>query len=57
MKIGLDAMGGDFAPRECVRGALLASKELGSDDELILFGDEPLLRIPERSRIRTVCGY
>ncbi|HYV92682.1 MAG TPA: phosphate acyltransferase PlsX [Chitinophagales bacterium] len=44
MKIGLDAMGGDFAPRECVRGALLASKELGSDDELVLFGDESLIR-------------
>jgi len=44
LKIGLDAMGGDFAPRECVRGALLVSKELGSDDHLILFGDEPQIR-------------
>src|ERR1043165_5399751 len=37
-------MGGDFAPRECVRGALLVSKELGSDDHLILFGDEGQIR-------------
>ena len=44
MKIGLDAMGGDFAPRECVRGALQVLKELGSDDQLILFGDESAIR-------------
>lgn len=37
-------MGGDFAPRECVHGALRVSKELGPDVHLILFGDEPVLR-------------
>ncbi|KUK83201.1 MAG: Phosphate acyltransferase [Pelotomaculum thermopropionicum] len=38
MKIAVDAMGGDFAPREIVRGALQAAKEykLG----IILVGDE-----------------
>ncbi len=44
MKIGLDAMGGDFAPEECVRGALIVSKELGSDDHIVLFGDETMIR-------------
>lgn len=44
MKIGIDAMGGDFAPRECVHGALRVSKELGPDVHLVLFGDEPVLK-------------
>src|SRR5262249_46528755 len=43
MKIGIDAMGGDFAPLECIKGALQARKELGSDVHLVLFGDEPTL--------------
>ncbi len=37
MRIALDAMGGDFAPHETVRGACLAAKELGV--EIILVGD------------------
>lgn len=36
MRIALDAMGGDFAPRETVKGALLAAEELGV--EVILVG-------------------
>lgn len=38
MKIALDAMGGDFAPRVVVEGALLAVRELGS--QVILVGQE-----------------
>lgn len=38
MKIALDAMGGDFAPREIVLGAVAACREL--DAEVILVGDE-----------------
>jgi len=37
LKIALDAMGGDFAPSEIVRGACLAAEEL--DVEVILVGD------------------
>ncbi|MGE5551886.1 MAG: phosphate acyltransferase PlsX [Bacteroidota bacterium] len=37
MKIALDAMGSDFAPREEVRGAVAACQELGA--EVILVGD------------------
>lgn len=44
MKIGIDAMGGDFAPLECIKGALRASAELGSDVHLVLFGDDATLR-------------
>jgi len=39
MKIGIDIMGGDFAPKAIVLGAILAYKELPSDCKLVLIGD------------------
>lgn len=42
MPIGIDAMGGDHAPEEIVKGALSVLKEMG--DTLWLYGDERLLR-------------
>jgi glycerol-3-phosphate acyltransferase PlsX len=39
MKIGLDIMGGDFAPKAAVLGAIAALKELSADQKLVLFGD------------------
>lgn len=39
IKIALDAMGGDFAPEEIVKGANIAINEF-DDVELVLFGDE-----------------
>ena len=38
MKIGLDAMGGDFAPQAIVKGAILAKEELSVKDNIVLFG-------------------
>lgn len=38
MKIAIDAMGGDYAPEEIVKGAVLACRELGA--EIILVGNE-----------------
>jgi glycerol-3-phosphate acyltransferase PlsX len=40
MRIGVDAMGGDFAPDAVVSGAILAHKQLSSDQKIVLFGDE-----------------
>ncbi len=40
MKIGLDVMGGDFAPAATIEGALLASKELPKGDRIVLIGNE-----------------
>ena len=42
MRIAVDAMGGDHAPDEIVRGALLYREVVGTAD-LILVGDEPRL--------------
>lgn len=40
MKIGIDIMGGDFAPKAAVLGAILASKELPENCKLVLIGDQ-----------------
>lgn len=42
MRIVVDAMGGDHAPRAIVRGALQASREFG--DAIVLVGQEPVVR-------------
>lgn len=39
MKIGIDILGGDFAPEANVSGAILAKKELPDDVRLVLLGD------------------
>ncbi len=39
MKIGIDILGGDFAPDANVAGAVLARKELPTDVQLVLLGD------------------
>jgi len=38
MRIGIDIMGGDYAPQKTVHGAILALNELTSDTEILLFG-------------------
>lgn len=40
MRIGVDAMGGDFAPDAVVSGAILAQKKLSSNERIVLFGDQ-----------------
>ena len=44
MRIAIDAMGGDHAPEEIIKGVLEASKILGKEDELILVGDESIIK-------------
>lgn len=39
MRIGIDILGGDYAPEATVSGAILAYQELHSDTSLVLFGD------------------
>ena len=43
MRLAIDAMGGDYAPREIVLGAVAARDRL-PEDELILVGDEAAIR-------------
>jgi phosphate acyltransferase len=43
MKIAVDAAGGDFAPNEVIKGAILATEE--SDIEIILVGKKTLIHV------------
>ena len=42
MKIGLDIMGGDYAPRAAVLGAVAAFKTLPAGQDIVLIGDRQL---------------
>jgi len=44
MKIAVDAMGGDFAPREIVTGAISAARTAKKRFEIILVGDEEKIK-------------
>lgn len=44
MHIAVDAMGGDYAPREIVRGAVQAARDLPVIDRITLVGDEAAVR-------------
>ena len=52
MRIGIDIMGGDFAPEATVLGAILAHKEISSEDRIVLIGNqEKALEILKRENI------
>lgn len=44
MRIAIDAMGGDFAPREIVKGAVEAARGLPGIEKLFLVGDESAIK-------------
>lgn len=43
MRIGIDAMGGDFAPEVAVKGAIMALDDIASDTTIVLFGEPTIL--------------
>ncbi|MDE6865311.1 MAG: phosphate--acyl-ACP acyltransferase, partial [Alistipes sp.] len=44
MKIGVDAMGGDFAPEAAVKGAVMALDAIAPESRIGFFGDEKQIR-------------
>lgn len=44
MKIGIDILGGDFAPEATVRGSILAYRELADRATIVLIGDETKIK-------------
>jgi phosphate acyltransferase len=44
MKIGFDILGGDYAPKNCLEGVMLAAKELPSNVKLVLIGDSEVAK-------------
>jgi len=56
MKIGLDFMGGDYAPKATVLGAIAAQQVLSPDQKIVLFGDkEQALPILAEQQIDASC--
>ena len=56
MKIGLDFMGGDYAPKATVLGAIAAQQVLSPDQKIVLFGDtEQALSILAEQQIDASC--
>lgn len=55
IKLAIDAMGGDYAPKEQVEGSMLAIKNI-PDIELTLYGDETEIRkyLTDETRIKIV---
>jgi glycerol-3-phosphate acyltransferase PlsX len=43
MKVALDVMGGDFAPRTTLEGAILASKKVDAGTQIVLIGQEDVI--------------
>ena len=44
MRIGLDVMGGDYAPQAMLEGAFDALRHLSSDETIVLIGLEKMIR-------------
>jgi glycerol-3-phosphate acyltransferase PlsX len=44
MKIGIDIYGGDFAPEATIDGSIMALDELLADEQLVLIGNENVIR-------------
>lgn len=44
MKIGLDVMGGDFAPEATISGAIIAQRLMGTDDSIVLIGNPEVIK-------------
>ena len=44
IRIGIDAMGGDFAPEVAVEGAVMSLKLLNKESRIVLYGDEKRIR-------------
>jgi len=57
MRIGIDAMGGDYAPKAVVDGVLLAREWVTSEVELVLFGDVEQLEKEFKAKGEEVANY
>ena len=44
IKIGIDAMGGDFAPEVAIEGAVMSLKFLNKESRIVLYGDDVRIR-------------
>lgn len=45
LRIGIDVMGGDYAPLAAVKGAVMALDAVSSDSKIVLFGDKEQIEV------------
>ncbi|MFP4047049.1 MAG: phosphate acyltransferase PlsX [Bacteroidales bacterium] len=57
MRIGIDIMGGDFAPKVTILGAILAYEEFSSDVELVLIGNKNQIKTLLRENNKPLNGF
>jgi phosphate acyltransferase len=57
MRIGVDIMGGDYAPAAPIEGAILAQEHLGTNVEVVLIGDENHIRAELQARGKSVGSF
>ena len=55
MRIAIDAMGGDNAPKEIIAGAIESLEQLGADDKIILVGQQDAIEkhLPAKRKYRS----
>jgi glycerol-3-phosphate acyltransferase PlsX len=57
MRIGIDIMGGDYAPKKTILGAILALDELPKDTTIVLFGKEDQILTELKQNSRTANNF
>lgn len=57
MRLGIDIMGGDFAPKKTIEGALLARQILHEDIRIVLFGNESSIQEEFKNNKACVDGF
>jgi len=57
MRIGIDMMGGDFAPGATLEGSVLARQALPAGSEIVLIGDEELIRKTADENGHDISGF
>jgi phosphate acyltransferase len=57
MRIGLDVMGGDYAPDATIAGAILAREVLSNDVELVLIGDSKIIEDQLKAKGVPLSGF
>ncbi len=57
MRIGIDMMGGDYAPEAAIEGSVLAREALPPDTEIVLFGSKDLITGKAREMNLDISGF
>ena len=57
MRIGIDILGGDYAPGSVLNGAILARESLPVDTEIIFIGDQNVITRYSEEHLLDVSGF